>query len=372
MRNTLKLAGLGLGLVTSAVATAQEAATPSMPKFGVQYRYELNYDDDGLNKDAKSDVANLEHGLKAFRLLGEGKVIDRLTYGFRIGMEKGNLAFDYGWVRWSLGENHAVIFGKQKTRVFGWEYRLSNPLTIFKSHGMGTSPFAYDDMVAFENKYSWGSVTLQLVEDKAPDLASNPKIAANTGATSGWTNDNPAGAVVTKQPAVFLEYIGAFGPIKPLLQAGMYDMGHSSIYAAGLLFEAADFAADVDYTIHNIGAKGVKTGVTKEENLISTSTTIALNMSYRMGDYKPFLHYSMYDMEEFTNSGQAKSSVNSAITDFDDNASLAGLGLEFVQNGDAFRPYVALMMESGKFPAVAGGDKSMSRNQVLAGVRGQF
>lgn len=370
MRNTMKMAGLGIAFMGATTALAQEAEPmPAMPKLGVQYRYQMAYDDDGLNKDAKADIPQISHGLKAFRLLGEGKATDRLTYAFRAGMESGTLVFDYGYIRWSLGENHAILFGKQKTRVFGWEYRSSNPLTVFKSHGLATSPFGYTDMIAFENKYGWGMLTLQLTEDKAPTFS--PKVAANTGATPGWSKD-AAGNFVSKQPAFVLEYLGAFGSIKPILQFAMYDLGHSSLATGGLRFEAADFLAELDYTQHNIGAKGIKTGGTKEENLVSTSTTIALNMNYQVGQYKPFLHYSVYDMNEFTNPGQAKSSVNGAVGTFDDNGSILGIGTEYTAHGDAFRPYVAYMMESGKFPAVAGGDKTMSRNEILAGVKGQF
>lgn len=367
MRTTFKIAGIGIGLLSSASLLAQETA-PAMPNFGIQYRYEVGFDDDGLNKDAKADVPHMTQGLKAFRLLGEGKAADRLTYAFRMGMEGGNLAFDYGWVRWALSDNHGVLFGKQKARVFGWEYRLSNPLTLFTSHGLATSPFSYENMVAFENKYDWGTITLQLTDDKKPDL---PQKVRTAGITSGWETVR-GGEVVAKQPAIIVEYMGSFGAIKPLLQFATYDSGHSNLFTGGLLFEATDFAADLDYTTHNIGAKGVKTGGTKNENLVSTSTTIALNMSYQMGAYMPFVHFSAFDMDEFTNAGQAKSSVNDTLGDFDDNGTRMGLGVEFRQFNDAFRPYTALMMDSGKFKATDGSDKNMTRTEVLAGVRGQF
>lgn len=346
-----------------------EAISKTMPEFRFQYRFGLDYNDDGFKKDANADEPFSSLGVNVFRILMDGKISSNLIYSLRLkfeGSDPRNL--DYGYVKWNLTDNHSLSFGKVKIRDYGWEHRISSSaFTLAQSRGHEIRPFKNEDAVSFEGKYGWGAVTLQAVKDSAPACAT-----ATPAACQSWNKLNTKGEVIQGQPALFFEYVGDFAGVKPLVQYGSYDQNHSNIASLGVRYEAKGLDVYLDYTSHNIGLKGVKAGGTKFENLVSTETNIALDATYKINAWKPFLHYSVFDVDQYRNPGAAETKVNSAIGKFDDNATVIGLGTEYYLVGDAFRPFIGLVQKSGKYLDKNGKEATMAENELKVGVKGQF
>ncbi len=350
-------------------AEKMETISKAMPEFKFQYRFGMSYFDDGLKKDAKADEPYTAMGLDAFRILMDGKIGSNLSYSLRLKLEGSDPKnLDYGYLKWKLSDSHSVSFGKMKVRDYGWEHRsYGSALSLVQSYGHAIRPYKYEDLVALEGKYGWGSVTLQAAKDMVPACATLATPTCNS-----WTKLNAKKEVVQNQPALFFEYVGDFAGVKPLLQYGSYDQNHSTLATLGVKYEANDLNVELDYTNHNIGVKGKKAGGTKEENLVSKETNIALNASYKMNDWKPFVHYSVYDMEQYTNTGVKQPKVNSAVGTFDDNAATVGLGAEYFMYGDAFRPYLAWVQKSGKFNDKNNKEATMAENEIKLGIKGEF
>lgn len=354
--------------VAEPIAEKAQPVSKTMPEFKFQYRFGLNYNDDGLKKDSKTDEPYTSLGLDVFRLLMDGKIGSNLSYSLRLKLEGSDPRnLDYGYVTWKMSNDHSISMGRMKVRDYGWEHRSSSVFTLAQSRGLELRPYKYEDLVALEGKHGWGTVTLQIAKDVVQPCAS-----AVPPTCQSWNRVNAKGEVIQDQPALFFEYVGDFGGFKPLLQYGSYDQNHSNIATVGVKYEANQLNVELDYTSHNIGAKGMKTGSTKFENLVSTETNIAFNAAYKVNEWKPFLHYSIYDMDQFRNAGVAETKVNSAIGKFDDNATTIGLGAEYFLKEKAFRPFFAWIQKSGKFNDKNGKEATMAENEVKLGVQGEF
>lgn len=351
------------------IAEKADTVTKALPEFKFQYRFGLNYNDDGLKKDAKTDEPYTSMGLDAFRILMDGKIGSDLSYSLRLKLEGSDPKnLDYGYIKWNMSESHSLSMGKIKVRDYGWEHRsYSAPFSLAQSRGLELRPYKYEDLVALEGKHGWGTVTLQIAKDTVQTCATTVPATCQS-----WNRVNAKGEAIQDQPALFFEYVGDFGGFKPLLQYGSYDQNHSNVATVGVKYEANDLNVELDYTNHNIGVKGMKAGSTKFENLVSTETNIALNAAYKINGWKPFLHYSIYDMDQYRDTGVAETKVNSAIGKFDDNATNIGLGTEYFMREDSFRPFFAWVQRSGKFNDKNGKEAMMAENEIKLGVKGEF
>lgn len=356
------------------VARAQEQTpveTFSVPQFGLLYQYQL-LNTSGNKDSAGNDIDITKMDLSVLRLMVNGKILTNLSYAVRFQLEdtNPNNRLDFGYFTYNLTSTDSLIFGKAKVRAYGWEQRNSNPTSLVTSTGLSRKPYGYSDLLGWETIMGFGTFTFQLAKDTVPTCS--PQILKNTGSCGGWNKLDTNGKVLQQQPAMFFEYTGLIWRLQPLVQLGTYDMGHSRVSTVGLRLFYERVLTEVDVTQHLIAVKGIAPGATKASQLDSTEQTAVINISYEGEAYRPFLHYSTYNIDEYAGTGQSKSDVNSSPSAFDDNGKTVGLGVEWTQFKDKFRPYVALVQKSAQYVDAAAAKKDLAVKEVKVGVRGQF
>jgi hypothetical protein len=255
-------------------------------------------------------------------------------------------------------DNQGLIVGRAKAKVYGWEHAMASPLTTVTSIGFAHRPFGFSDMAALDSKYDWGSITLQFAQD-------NKDGVKNT--TSG----------ATKQPAILFEYAGDFGGIMPLVQYGSWDQGGNSLWTVGVAYRNDMMGVSVDHT------QDSRSYTSGGKDMTDVMSSTALNADLKAGDFKPFLHYSMFDNKQdgtdakvnsYTDQdGDGTVDTKKPATDkgFDDNGTRWAIGVSHTAAGAAFEPYLAYVSTSAKF-TVAGKEKTATENMIKLGVKGQF
>ncbi|MGE0174390.1 MAG: porin [Oligoflexales bacterium] len=359
---TLRRFGIVLGLVGAGSGFAQDAAGP---KIGFMYKMEIDNSDDGITKEMAdgTEKKTTKFDLKTFALVLNGKAAENVEYGIRYQLINASdeSSLDYAWAKFNASENHGLLVGKAKAKVYGWEHANASPISFVTSVGLAQKPFGFADMVALENKYGWGSVALQFAQDQ-----------------DGYYN-----AGVSKQPAILFEYTGDFGGVKPLFQYGAWDRAHSNIMTVGVGYGTEKINATLDYTIDTRNYENAAGSKAKD-----VYNTLAINADMKVtADLKPFIHYSTFAVKQ----DGTDTKVNSGMTDpdndstnnndvagaphkdseFDDNANRMALGVAHNCSGEAWTTYLMYQATTGKF-AIAGSEKSATEGHIKLGVKGKF
>jgi hypothetical protein len=344
--------------------TAKTITVP-VPDFDLTYRFEGQYADDGLDKDARNDRASTTLALRDFHLGLSGRLDSQLEYRVLANLVGADgPRFDVGYLKWSAqSKRWSLSFGLQRILVYGFEAREHDALTVITSLGFDQKPFEYAPAVgASYDTGSAGALTVQIVQDVL--------------IAGGWNADHNA----TPQTATTLEWapdtldVGS-GKLQPLVQAASYDMGHSKILGAGVQYRDAGLVVTADYTRDTFGAKGQETdssGNTKAKNDENVKSTTAVSVSADLASVAPFAHFSIYNFADHTEAGVDEPKANAATTAYNDNGKVMGAGLYIKTMSAKVRPYLAYVRRSGNFLNTSGDEEEMSESFYKVGLAGSF
>ena len=343
----------GVAVATSAMA---EGAAPTV--YG-EFRTELTRKDDGLAKieDGGKSVATAMMNLNDVKFGLKGKFNERTSYNFKLNFTDTANIIDLANATWKASDMFAVTMGRDYVRQGGfsnWDNSFDN---IWGDRIQALAFSRNATSLSLNMTPSAGhNVTIQLVNDIMTD---DP---TTTAANDGPAKYNSA----HKQPAAILEYTGDFGPIKPIVQFGQYDMNHSSFYNVGARGNFGATALSFDY-----GANSASMPVgTSDKAAVATNMT--LRAEHEVGSMVPFVWFNSFNVvDKDVNPAGTETKTNTAGV-WNDNATQISVGSSFKNFGDNWTPYVAYRMTSGKFLSTEAVEKSGSESELGLGVTGKF
>jgi hypothetical protein len=233
----------------------------------------------------------------------------------------------------------SVAFGCSKSKSGGWDFahyneassiRLFNPAN---STGGGNPAFSYVPGVASFNPsvelalHMFGDLTLQLTNDVTPGTGGT---GWNTRARQTWN----------------LEWKGDIAGIRPIVQYGAYDEGHSSHFDLGLMVDIAGFDLTADYMMVANSRKTAKADGSGSKSKLDNGNRFSLKVSYEIkGMMKPTLYYSNYMNKLNT----ADPGANSAAATWDHEGQVLGVSVAATGLSANYSPYLAVDTQGGKF-----------------------
>lgn len=177
--------------------------------------------------------------------------------------------------------------------------------------------------VAAEFKYShqtFGILNLQVTDDAQKTLDETGTCTANCN----YYNQSP------QQPLLLTQWYGTYGNFMPLIQYVPYDgMNHSHQLVFGIGYTSDSFNATLDQVRDT--RKELINGADNVDILVSTT----LDMTAQAGMYRPFFKYTQFDRRQ----DQSDHTGNLATDAFDDNGSIALMGVRFLHWGEGFKPF---------------------------------
>jgi len=246
---------------------------------------------------------------------------------------------------WWHSDVFSVAFGCSKSKSGGWDFANYNeasnirPFNPANSANPGNPAFSYVPGVASFNPslelalHMFGELTLQLMNDVTPGIGG---IGWNTRARQAWN----------------LEWKGDVAGIRPIVQYGAYDDGHSSHLDLGLMLDISNFAVTVDYMMVANSRKTPKG--------IDNGNRFSLEVSYEMkGMMKPSLYFSNYKNKLKTGDIGA----NSGPGVWDHEGQVLGISVAATGISPNYSPYIALDTQGGKF--IVGASKK-TRSDLIA------
>lgn len=346
--------------VLGVVIPFQSAATAAAIEVGGEYHFTLFNTDDGLNAES-AQIKETDMAVRAAKIVLRGALSDQITWNVLYQADKSQL--ERYWLTNKLTDEFEVSIGQQKIKTYGWHRRLTSSATSpVRGAFLEKNPFKDVMSVDFAYKIA-GTVSLTFVKDYFDNQAACT--AQGTGCTS-WN-----GKDVQKQPGIVFEWVGAFGPIQPLVQYTSYDRGHSNIVSAGLRFKTDVLDTYVDYTLDTRNAKGVVAG--KAEDQENKYTGLVVYGEYKLGTFTPYLQYSTLESDLYAANGAAKKETNTDGT-LDNNESTITGGVFFENYGSFYRPYAAVALYSGDFvdPDNTAAKEERSKTDLMLGLTGKF
>ncbi len=339
---------------------------------GAQWRAEMESNDHGLMKDDNnSPLRTQTMALKTFKLRLLGKFSPTVDYKFRYNFV--NSGIEHAKMSYSPSSYITIGIGNDQVKQGGFEMKAAGYETFMYSPYHDTwKPFKEYATVLDVTLNLAGKVTFELTED----VATNDYPASFDGKTN-------TGAVTTTktQPGMALEWVGDFGPIKPLLQFGSYDTNASRYIVAGVKGKVEGFEASFDYTLDRRARRYAN------NKYYDQLTNITVMASYDIPEVaKPFLTFAGYKnktasdddvgLKEATSNGKAKSATaaspfddNLGAKNFEQNGVAWSVGTFFMQHEKNFRPYVALTNRGGKFAVADTGDPSREDTRTEMSIR---
>lgn len=362
-------------LMIAASAHAQEGAVnvttgAETAKLGGEFRAELKYDNNQLYKETGyTPKAATTLDVNTAKVKLKGNLNKETEYAFRFNINPTATSpspFDYGYGTHWFGETFGWSFGKMKVVQGGWDQLDGG----FKDHAVGqyrakNLPFAdYSEMMAFHVKAA-GKLSLQVLNDYT-------KTSADPNRVAEWNSGT--------HPTYALGWAGDFNGIMPLVDFGTFDNQKSRWFDVGIKAKLAGVDASLDFGQKTVGHKVVKASDPKKnDNKQDTATNIALRAGYEIaGAAKPWLYFSTYDNKQHTKDVKGNKVVEATATSpasygWKDNGQTIGVGADLLSMGKNWNPYLAVVMQSGKF-LDATGDKATSHNnmQVRFGSLAEF
>lgn len=348
-----------------AFATVARAADDASAKVGFEYHASLKHDDHGLTERSggADPVKTTNIMLNNAKLNVEGVATKDVDYRFRYNMTGNSL--ELGYANLKLNPMINFLIGRYKVREGGFEVRDYGYDTIASSDYLAALPFSiYSDMVQVQLNMDFGTISLQLLDDRLPAAGATAAAAATMYNTS------------SKQPAWIVEWLGSFGDWSPLVQLGSYDLNHSKYFVVGVNGKVSGLGLSLDYVSDQ---RAIKAG---DKTLTDTHSNINFGASYALAGWTPWLKFSKYDVSESTDSAlrpkETEGNDGSTVgaEDFEDNGQMIQVGV----NCDAFKaayvPYAAIVSHSGTFLGTDATDASktatLSNMTLQVGVHGKF
>ncbi|HYX38394.1 MAG TPA: hypothetical protein VE954_35270 [Oligoflexus sp.] len=390
----MKVSRIYLSVVGIALTTQLDAA-PTDVEIGSEYQINVISTNDGLNdKDLGKQSDTTTFNLKGAKVVFRGKLSDQISWTALYKLKEGELERFY--LTNKVNDDLDVTIGKQKIKTYGLHRRLTSSTTtpVIGAY-LDLNPLK--DKVALDITYKLaGTVSLQLVDDysncsdrttSTNNPTTNQVTTSTTTSCTSWNSGSSAGIVTNskekqtnqKQPAVALEWYGAFGELSPLVQYALYDLGKSSTLSAGLRYKSEGLDSYIDYTIDTRNNKGVDpadpTRSVEEENVF---TGLVAYAEYKIDNYTPFLHVSTlktdpYEADGLTEVRKVGLEANSQGK-LDKNETTLAIGTHFDHWGTFYRPFVDVTVSTGEFvdPADTATKKDLSRTDLVVGLIGKF
>lgn len=252
-------------------------------------------------------------------------------------------------------EMFSVAFGCAKAKSGGWDFAHYNeavtirPLNPANSSNFGNPAFSYVPGVASFNPslelglHMFGDFTLQLHNDTTPGTGGT---GWNTRARQTWN----------------LEWRGDVMGVRPIVQYGAYDEGHSSHLNLGLMLDFSGFAFTVDYMMVANSRKLADTAGTKSVSKMDNGNRLSFEIGYEFkGMMKPTLYYSNYLNKVNSTTGDA--GANSAPATWDHEGQILSLSVAATGLSQRYSPYIAIDSQSGRF--FVGTDKKTRSDLIV-------
>jgi hypothetical protein len=355
MKRNLIIAAMVAG--QSFAALASEAA--HQPNFSFDYNFEIRRDDDGLVEKEKNRTPELKHQLNGFHIGINGQADTNITYRARWNVLGAQAArFNEAFVDWLTPSKMILIrAGHQQINTYGFEQKRLTPTSMFESIGLGSHPFEYTPslMTSFLTE-SAGTFSVQILQDVVP--------------ANGWN----AQSNKTRDAAMTFEYttpkIGAGdGHIMPLVQIATYDLGHSNILSAGIEYDSPSARISIDYVRDTFGARVIEDD--KAKNGKNLRTNFVASADVKFGATTGFVHFSQYELKEYTPDGVDPATTNAA-GQFNDNGRTIAVGARSSAVSKYVTPFAAYELDSGLFKNSDGDDQRFTRGTLRAGLLGSF
>lgn len=227
---------------------------------------------------------------------------------------------------WSTGEVFFASMGCKKTKQGGWDFFQYDEAQSYRP----LSPNPYGPYAPYNPSLElgtrvFGELTLQVLNDTRP-----PEANWNTKVQQAWN----------------LEWTANLGGLKPLLQYGMYDDGHSYHFDAGLAGDLESLNFAIDYMFISKSNKIPKSSGDGFTSKSDSSNRISLQVSYKTPDFTPYFYMSMFTYKPKVS---ADLGANSTPGKWDNNGSVYSIGTTYNGLGNNFSPYLAVDVQAGKF-----------------------
>jgi hypothetical protein len=371
------LKGSKLTMIGAAgMVLAAGAAQAEGPKFGLEYRAGLTYDDGKIHETKGADAEDssfTEIEAESAKVTATGEAAKDVTYRFRYNAL--NSAVEHANTRLQFNKMMGFTVGRTKVNQGGWHAKDSwneynNTESRCGDQGAtniqceGDFAFAYansqafkafDDVVALHLALA-GELSVQFLNDVDPGKY-------------GYSN---------KGPAATIEWVGNFNGWMPLVQISSYERNKSQAFSVGVKGNAAGLGLALGYNLDN---RKMKTG--DETN---THTGIDVHVDYAVGGWTPWVAFHSFDVKQ----GGTDADTNSSPTplteaqilageklahssNVDDNGQAIAVGVQCNALGDGYIPYASIISSSGKYAEAGTGDEETRNGLALkVGVMGKF
>jgi hypothetical protein len=254
---------------------------------------------------------------------------------------------------WQGGANFKVVAGKADINVGGWGQknwrfdtllvspyvRTHMPWITEKNTEIRTGAVSKPTLSMATNILDYGALSFQIIND----------VIVDDDPAAGFSHSR-------RQPAVLAEFLGDSGLIQPLLQLTAYDLLHSAVATIGFRtkLEYWEFHTDFIFDRRNKPPSYDGRNIT-EYRTASVDAQVRFSQSELVGTL------IVMDVKQPQGQYGVDHKGNQPGVEFDDNAFDAALGYRYKLDGDAFKPYMAIVRRSGVFLK----DKSAPRGDSL-------
>jgi len=333
---------------------------------GGLFRGELMYNNNRTSEVSATDKSGTKSfiGQQAFaNLTASGSLSEKVKYDSEVQLIKAGGGVPANCMgsmvrtaqaTWWHSDMFSVAIGCSKVKSGGWDFamyneaqtiRPFNPANSVSVHA-GDPAFSYvPNMASFNPSielglHMFGDLTLQILNDTIGGTAAD----WNTRTQQTWN----------------LEWKGDIAGIRPIIQYGTYDSGHSSHFDVGLMLDIAGFGLTADYMSVSHSVKTAKTGGGSESK-INAGNRFSLEVSYAMkGMMTPSLYYSNY-----MNKPKVDLKANTKPGTWDHEGQVIGVSVALNSISANYSPYVAIDMQSGKFIDPVGSSTKKTKSDLI-------
>ncbi len=368
MRSTTELAAILLvawPLAAAAPAGADEAAEGVRLSGGL--RVDARYEDHGLEREPAYSPTKTAAFELALRLGVEVAATRRTT--FEAVADSRTAGFlQAAVVRHEVSDTLAFRAGRDYVNAGGWDQKDRGvtalapslyvqrhmPWTVAKGTAPALGPATAAAVSVVVTFAKVGIATLQVLDD----------VVVGEDAAARFSHNR-------RQPAALFEWRGSGTTLAPLFQAGTYDLNHSAFAAAGLRLTLGALEVRGDLLID---VRGQPTS--SHQRVATQYRSASIDAAYDLGEAQVFGKFAALEVVQPGNDGGKDHAANQPDVVFDDDGRTLALGARYRLDGDAFAPFVAVIVGAGRFltdAADPGGPMKTKREVALAlGVTSHF
>ncbi len=357
-----------LRYVTPVLMLSSSLFADGGPKIGGLFRGELIYNNNRTREGAGVSSGSLATtSQQAYaNFTASGSISDKIKYESEVqfinnGELSGNSLIGLpsncmgspiktAQTTWWQSDMFSFGIGCSKVKSGGWDFANYNEATtlrainpVINQTNKGDPTFSYVPNMKSYNPtlevgfHMFGDLTLQLMNDVNP---------------GNWQ---------TKQQQTWnLEWKGDIVGIRPIVQYGAYDGGHSSHFDVGLMLDVAGFGITADYMMVAHSQKLPNSAGTGSTSKLDNGTRFSAQIDYEMKKMMTAtLYYSNYKNKLHT----ADPGANSTAGTWDHEGQILSLAAAATSFSSNYSPYIALDMQTGKF--LQGIDKKTKSDLIV-------